>query len=212
MPNWNSNRLTVTDLTEEQLTELTTLIENEVLFGHYVPQPDWSTTPNEDGELPVKVTKTFDNGNSFEYSQFPSTERNDDRWHTWCIDTWGTKWDICDSSTEILNSELIAYFNTAWSPPIEGMRRVSEKFPNATFVMTYEEDGCDFCGAAMFKGGHVEEKIGTEPSVMRSAWMDKNHPGVDHDELYEDWLDVSGEIIEQYVASLAAELTTKQKV
>ena len=206
MPNWNSNRLTVTDLTEEQRAELTHHIENEHLFDHYVPQPEGMTYSLRDEDEEAKVNLDL-------YGVKDG--------YNWNIENRGSKWDICDASVESIDSELIAHFNTAWSPPIEGLRRVSEKVPGATFVLTYREDGCDFCGAALFKDGLVEEKEGKLPSDLADAWYQANHPkdyeaaeaedwdGDVSDKLNELWWEVSDEIIENYTLSLASELGAK---
>lgn len=210
MPNWNSSRLTVTDLTDEQRTELASHIEAEDLLEHYVPQPEGMTyslcesRPEDQEEIKINMDLY---GSKDGYS--------------WCVENHGTKWDIADATVESVGSELIAYFNTAWSPPIEGLRRVSEKFPGVTFVLTYQEDGCDFCGAALFKDGLVEENEGLAISDLADAWYQENHPedykkaeaeewdGEVSESLNEAWYEVSGEVIEEYTLSLAAELGAK---
>ena len=242
MPNWNSNRLTVTDLTDEQRTELTSHIENEDLLEHYVPQPTdlkYSVSIVESMEEKIEQAKNYpwwsektEEQRQEWLSQF--TERKDvqhliDKYgvadgYNWCINNWGTKWDIADATVESVGSELIAHFNTAWSPPTEGLRRVSEKFPGVTFVLTYQEESMDFCGAVLFKNGQASESEGMLPSELREAWCQANHPelckkaeaerAIDEygdacEELDEAWLEVSGEIIENHTLSLATELGAK---
>ena len=43
-------------------------------------------------------------------------------------------------------------FYTAWSPPIELLKRVSVQWPALVFVLAYEEPGMAFKGVAKFQG------------------------------------------------------------
>lgn len=73
-----------------------------------------------------------------------------DDWYAWNIRNWGTKWDVAvrDEETYPETEELDNYgfgglsyrFNTAWSPPIEAITTLSTQYPNAKFVLSYEEE------------------------------------------------------------------------
>ena len=43
-------------------------------------------------------------------------------------------------------------FYTAWSPPIEFLKRVAVQWPALIFVLAYEEPGMAFKGVAKFQG------------------------------------------------------------
>lgn len=59
-------------------------------------------------------------------------------WFDWCIDHWGTKWN--SSEGNIQEDDSIA-FTTAWNPPCEILRKLSEEFPDSTFYCYYAEEG-----------------------------------------------------------------------
>lgn len=195
MPNWNTNKLVISNLSNEEVSELTKQIKAEELLTHYVPQPEGISFSVRDEDEEAKVNLDL-------YGVKDG--------YNWNLANWDTKWDICDASVSSSGDEIVAYFNTAWSAPIEGLRRVSEKFPNATFVLTYYETGCDFCGATYFKDGVVEESdADITPSSIGDAWKEENHPelyakavaedweGESSDELDELWWNVSDEVISE---------------
>lgn len=78
---------------------------------------------------------------------YNSTEYN---WYGWNIAHWGCKWDANGNGDNILESEflsedherneLIYRFDTAWSPPIEFMDEMAERFPMCEFTLEYEEE------------------------------------------------------------------------
>lgn len=72
-----------------------------------------------------------------------------DNWYDWNVRNWGTKWDVANSNrekypeTELLveTDNLLEYkFNTAWSPPTEAIRKLSEQHPKVTITLKYEEE------------------------------------------------------------------------
>lgn len=70
-------------------------------------------------------------------------------WWDFNIREWGTKWDVAVHNddaypdTEILDesSTIIHYkFDTAWSPPVPAIQKLSMLFPNIVFTLDYEEE------------------------------------------------------------------------
>ena len=70
-------------------------------------------------------------------------------WYDWNVRNWGTKWDVAVShNDEYPDTELtdesetfLAYrFNTAWSPPIEAITKLSTQYPTLNFNLSYEEE------------------------------------------------------------------------
>ena len=70
-------------------------------------------------------------------------------WYDWNVRNWGTKWDVAVSNDEKYPDTYIAdenttglsyTFNTAWSPPIEAITKLSEQYPDVTFNLSYEEE------------------------------------------------------------------------
>lgn len=68
---------------------------------------------------------------------------------------WGTKWDV--DNGEHLAEELLqgrdVSFETAWSPPVDFLNRLFERFPNMSIILRYLEEGMGFCGWAGVDNG-----------------------------------------------------------
>ena len=112
------------------------------VFGQFIPEPDWKTTPNEAGELPIQPEK-----DSMYPPQFPDGT-TDDRWYSWRLANWGTKWDcycveIDDSD---MHNGFEVTFDTAWSPPEEVCYAIKEQFDNLSVSWFYDEPGCEVAG------------------------------------------------------------------
>jgi hypothetical protein len=67
----------------------------------------------------------------------PETEED---WYHWQIANWGTKWDASDVTVSSDNNVLRYNFNTAWSPPLAVLTKLSEIYPNRTLRFVYEEE------------------------------------------------------------------------
>lgn len=70
---------------------------------------------------------------------------------------WGTKWaDHAYLDEESYAAESINFrLETAWSPPIEGLLKVSKRWPSIRFILTYREDGMAFAGSAIIYCGKL---------------------------------------------------------
>ena len=82
-------------------------------------------------------------------------------WYEWRIHNWGTKWDACE--TVIITNEedeLYVGFDTAWTPPVNWLKKVSTKYPNLNFLMDYIEEGVNFCGVVRIGDGEIVEDEG----------------------------------------------------
>ena len=171
MPNHCSNRVSFYSDNESDIQKLHSIflkgLENDdevdtgTVFGHFIPEPDWSTIPlhendvkeysfsnprGEVGECPKMIIdkdKPFRSGLRFE-----STDVMDDRWYNWRVQNWGTKWDCY--TLEIDDSDLPhgfeVTFETAWSPPEEVCSAIREQYPNVSISWFYDEPGCEIAG------------------------------------------------------------------
>jgi len=86
-------------------------------------------------------------------------------WYDWNVTNWGTKWDVAvHDDKEYSDTELVeetenslAYrFNTAWSPPVPAIAKLSEQYPTVTFTLSYEEE-TGWGGETVFTNGDGNE-------------------------------------------------------
>ena len=146
MPNWCHNRVTAYG-NEDKIEEVKKIFESKTPFNDIFPQPDWKTTPNENGELPkLEQHKGKDGEIIFETYNFPDG-KNDDRWYDWRLQHWDTKWEPDMLGIEVQDYDTLEIsFNTAWSPPEGVIEKLREKFPELTFQCFYDEPGCEIAG------------------------------------------------------------------
>lgn len=82
-----------------------------------------------------------------------------DNWYDWHINNWGTKWDI-DATLEDEWEEGLSYsFDSAWSPPVQWLEKVSKDYPELEFRLKYEEGGVGFMGLAKASAGEVDDQF-----------------------------------------------------
>ena len=78
--------------------------------------------------------------------------------YNWCVQNWGTKWDIFDVNYASLDGDTLeVVFTTAWSPPTEALVKGMLNH-GYTFELYYEEGGCCFIGHTKGDGeSHFDE-------------------------------------------------------
>ena len=150
MPNWCYNRIQVygDSDTVEQVKEIHDIFEKHSdPFNQIFPIPDFKNIPNDKGELPKLEQRLNPDGSVFyETYNFPDGT-NDDRWYHWCVDNWGTKWDMCDKFTADIEDGYAEFgFNTAWGPPQGIYEKITEDFPDVGVSWFYDEPGMQFAG------------------------------------------------------------------
>lgn len=65
----------------------------------------------------------------------------------WQQANWGTKWEANNAELIDESDTQLSYgFDTAWSPPIELLKRISLDWPTLKFLLHYEEPGEGFFG------------------------------------------------------------------
>ena len=88
-----------------------------------------------------------------------------DNWYDWNVRNWGTKWDVAVSDdeqypeTELIedwSDRLIYSFNTAWSPPIEGIEQLATQYPQCEITLSYEEE-TGWGGEVLFHEGEMSK-------------------------------------------------------
>ncbi len=60
----------------------------------------------------------------------PFTEETNYVWdYDWCVENWGTKWDIFDVTYASLEGDTLTIsFSTAWSPPLPAVEKAADTY------------------------------------------------------------------------------------
>jgi hypothetical protein len=141
MPNWITNKLTIEGPNALKVVEslATKTQEGQVLpldFNNILPMPENIYK----GNLGTKERKEYGKNN----------------WYDWSLANWGTKWNACASEA----SGNVITFDTAWSPVIDLIVRLSEKHPENTFKCEYAEEFLgNFTGYVICKNGEMLEDV-----------------------------------------------------
>lgn len=113
----------------------------------------------------------IDDGVSDEVYQNQSDHSKDpldfggNNWYDWNVRNWGTKWDVAvgdedkypETSLVDESTKSLGYsFNTAWSPPVEAITKLSKQYPDVGFTLSYEEE-TGWGGEVIFEDGEGTE-------------------------------------------------------
>jgi len=120
--------------------------------------PNWCannlTIEHSDSAMVDRFEKAYNTGavcNEF----IPKPDNLGDGWFDWCINNWGTKWDIgadlCTDHEEMhglkatrVGNQVSCTFESAWAPPIGLYDKLVELGYNVK--TSYFEPGMAFCG------------------------------------------------------------------
>jgi hypothetical protein len=104
-------------------------------------------------------------------------------WYGWCVDNWGTKWTP-DFSFEMSSCGTTISFqgDSAWSPPEELMRYITETYP-VMVEMSYIEESMGFVGCSIFHKGNTYCSS-SEPEIDYDSYTDKDGE-IDWQEYYD---------------------------
>ena len=113
----------------------------------------------------------------------------DDDAYDYHVDRWGTKWDV-GGDVEAFGDEVHSYFESAWSPPIEGLTKISSLFPTAEFRLEYNEPGMCYCGVTQFTNGEVNDSYTDYDDIPGVSELDFNEDDVHEqlEEIVEEWI------------------------
>ena len=94
---------------------------------------------------------------------------------------WGSKWGDCDTAESDCDGldefGYLLWFSSAWSPPVDGITKVSELFPSLLFELQFEEGGMDFCGASVARAGEsAVVKFSMSGDVVGIDWSSDGEP------------------------------------
>lgn len=191
MPNWCNNTLSISgdaDSITMFMEGVTTTdkdgnIKYDILGGLYPipqelkdttsgyftaePHPNWKVSLDE-GKITQEWYDELVERNATGYAQNQSNlaKYGVKDWYDWCCSRWGTKWGDCN--TELLgksDTHIDFAFDSAWSPPIDGLAHISTMFPNLSFTITYEEGGMGYFGATKIENGMTATSDGSHEDI-----------------------------------------------
>lgn len=139
-------------------------------------------------------------------------------WYSWQVSNWGTKWDIGPLS-EIYESDnfdgtstIRVGFDSAWSPPVDAMKKLYEKYKNKNIEirLEYFEPGCAFLGVSYTTGnGFYDECHDYEGADDLQSWVEELDHELASSEV--DYLREREEEDKQFELNKKAEETSKTK-
>lgn len=138
MPNWCNNNIELSHPDKEMVERAKAAFLDGRLLDEFIPLP---------AELKDTTAPARESIEQLEVKYGASD------WYSWCVNNWGTKWDIEPYSAEINeHGVLVGAFDTAWGPPVEAYSKLEELGfevrayyyePGMGFTGMYE--GCDEC-------------------------------------------------------------------
>ena len=139
MPNWCSNRVTVSGWDEEsvqEINEIREIFSQDNPFAKIIPPPDWKTMPNDKGELPSLRQEFNQDGKLIYESYYFPDGKNDDRWY--CL--------LYTSDAADEEDYFQIHFDTAWAPPEDVASELKRKYKKVSIQWFYDEPGCESAG------------------------------------------------------------------
>lgn len=136
MPNWCSNSIEISGPPEKikEFTEYLNKNEGKEWFSFFRPCPD---------ELNTKENVSF----HAEPKQELIEKYGHDNWYSWNVENWGCKWN-CDAQDWSVNEDQTSvtfWFDSAWSPPTELYKFITEE-TDFSVEAEYCEEGVGFVG------------------------------------------------------------------
>lgn len=135
MPNWCANNLTLEHDDPALIKRAIDAFNNGALLQEFVPCPQelldgGSPAPDDVAKANIEKHGAAD-------------------WYSWCIEHWGTKWDINNEAGDADESgdgkSVFMSFDTAWGPPLEFYRELEDEF-GFRVKATYFEPGMALVG------------------------------------------------------------------
>jgi hypothetical protein len=148
MPNWCQNSLNIEGNPSEVAKFREWLNDEPLTLQKILPMPselEGTTSPTPKGEEENAKLLTEKYGAS--------------NWYDWHVNNWGTKWDVeaNEDDCNTTDSDIVYWFDSAWSPPTKAIIALAKLFPNLSFTLTYREDGCQFAGILKISGDDYED-------------------------------------------------------
>ena len=187
MPNWCENKMTVRHADPAMLKRARDAWMTGMFLNEFIPVPEdlrivsGRVGADDNPEQVLLVAKQVTNKAKHGYQD----------WYSFCVNEWGTKWDIgCREGNEPYdetNDSFTVNYMSAWSPP----EAACFKLVAMGFDITnhYYEPGMGFCG--VFKDGEdTTYSVGQAPEELQEMFaFDVLEVTLSRDELIQKLLD-----------------------
>jgi len=140
VPNWCGNTLTITHEDPAMIVRAKEAFAEGRFLDEFIPVP-------EDLKIVAGSVGDPDEQAKLKAQTRANVERHGyGNWYDFCVGEWGTKWDVGNGSGIQTwdDHELVVYFDSAWSPPIEAYGRLVDL--GFSVYATYYEPGTAFAG------------------------------------------------------------------
>lgn len=75
-------------------------------------------------------------------------------WYVFNVANWGSKWNATETQTEETDEAYLLYFQTAWTPVINVVEKLSKRYGLDVYYQ-YIEPGCGFAGEMIYSDGDL---------------------------------------------------------
>ena len=141
MPNWCNNSVELYHEDPAMLERARTAFNKGALLHEFIPVPLCLTETiagsHADPVMQAALEKSEqDNLNAYNYKN----------WYDFCVNEWGTKWDVGADGQPAQDIEggLMLNFDSAWAPPVNAYERLMEQ--GFRIRALYHESGMCFAG------------------------------------------------------------------
>ena len=144
MPNWCNNRVVISHPDTAKLEALVAAIKEGNFLKHIVPIPE---------DLNIVAGRVGDDTDPDQIELERRSAENLKKygaanWYDFCVNHWGTKWDIdayCPEDVKIDEHSIVEFgFDSAWAPPCSVYEAMLDE--GYTVEATYYEPGMAFVG------------------------------------------------------------------
>ena len=129
MPNWCNNNIELAHEDPAMIERAAAAFRDGKFLNEFIPLPkeleDTTAPARESDEALVAKYGASD-------------------WYTWCIQNWGTKWDISPYACDVENGQLVGSFDSPWGPPTAAYEKLEEM--GFSVRAYYSEPGMGFAG------------------------------------------------------------------
>lgn len=138
MPNWCYNTVELTHEDPKMIARARAAFLDKGLLNEFVPIPE---------ELKITAGYLGDGAEqaALEAQEASNLEKHGYRnWYDYCVNEWGTKWDVTGQEVNDIPNGVILTFDSAWTPPTGAY----DKLLDLGFEVRamYYEPGMGFCG------------------------------------------------------------------